>query len=76
MPNPRIRIRIECDVTLGVVDIWPDDDAPETVTEDEVRKQIERTTMGSYASDLMRDWNLDGAAEVSVFVEREPEVRR
>ena len=55
------------DVTLSVDEIWPDGDAPEDPTLQDVLKQIENT--GHFGSDkhaLLDDWNLEKDLNITI----------
>jgi hypothetical protein len=57
-PRPTFDVEISGVWTLQVREIWPDGDAPENPTVDDVIEVMKRTTHG-YVSNLIRDWNLE-----------------
>lgn len=62
-PKERFTICIDSYFDLAVNEIWPDGDAPENPTAEDVAKAI-RKYVNVY--DFIRSWNLDTALMVSV----------
>lgn len=56
-------IRLEGEVELSVEDVWPDGDAPENPTADDV---LEVLNAGGGVYRVMLDWSMDDAFEWSV----------
>ena len=54
------------EVTLSIEDLWPDGDAPDNPTEEDVEALIESD--GGFPQ-IIDDWSLDDAGEYSVFVD-------
>ena len=55
--------RIEADVDLTLDEIWPDGDAPDNPTVDDVIAIVERTPN---LSRMLNDWNLMDLLELSI----------
>lgn len=55
-PKPTFHFSISADVSLEVEDIWPDGDAPENPTVDDVVKVIEQC---GGKMRVIEDWDLD-----------------
>lgn len=51
----RFQIIFTVDATLDIYDLWPDDDAPENPTAEDVRALIEA---GGGILQVTKDWNL------------------
>lgn len=60
-PGKRFRVSVSAEADLAIAEIWPDGDAPENPTADDVREKIELTCGWG---DLVRDWNLPQDADV------------
>lgn len=60
----RFRISITCEVELDLDDLWPDGDAPDNPTEQDVRRLIDRD---GGPIRILDDWNLwDDGGEIAV----------
>jgi hypothetical protein len=59
----KFRIMIECDVELTVAQLWPDGDAPENPTDDDVLELIEEC---GGVERVLGDWNLDESLTLDV----------
>lgn len=60
MPQTTFTFEFSGAVTLSVDEIWPDGDAPENPTLQDVLKQINETgNFGSSVSILLNDWGLE-----------------
>jgi hypothetical protein len=59
----KFRIMIECDVELTVAQLWPDGDAPESPTDDDVLELIEEC---GGVERVLGDWNLDESLTLDV----------
>lgn len=57
-------ITVEGSYTLTVDEIWPDGDAPENPTREDVAAAMKKSCHSTYQ--LMRDWNLDDGMCVDV----------
>ena len=53
--SEHFRFRIECDVELSNRDIWPDGDAPENPTVEDVVARVKQST---HEQGFVRDWNM------------------
>jgi hypothetical protein len=63
-PKPKIfYVNLTGDYSLTIEDIWPDGDAPENPTAEDVIKAMKETS-GSSVSRLMGDWGFE--VEVTV----------
>ena len=64
IPARKFAFDLHMSVTLSVNEIWPDGDAPENPTAEDVKNLIEEThcSIGSFLS----DWNLDREIEFSI----------
>lgn len=62
-----ISIHVEADIDMDVRDIWPDGDAPEVISADEVKHLMEH--QGSKRR-VLDDWMLIGDLDISVEVSR------
>lgn len=65
----KFTISIQGEHTLDLSEIWPDGDAPENPTSEDVVQAIEDSC--SNVADLISDWNLD--CEVDVYPSEESE---
>lgn len=63
-PTFSVDITIEASASLDTRDVWPDGDWPDAPTTEDVIAVIQRTTLGAH--DLISQWSLDDAIEVSV----------
>lgn len=59
----RFRITITSDNVLTLDELWPDGDAPENPTADDVRARIRQH---GGAREVLRDWNLDDELTLDV----------
>jgi hypothetical protein len=65
----RFVVRFEVEHVLNLDNIWPDGDAPENPTVEDVYRTMRthgKPPMGHAALDILREWNLDKGAEIVV----------
>lgn len=66
----RFHIRYEIDLVLNLDEIWPDGDAPENPTIEDVYKAMGNKDgtppTNTSALDIIHDWNLDDGTQIEV----------
>jgi hypothetical protein len=61
--KPTFHFTYSCEVSLGVDEIWPDGDAPDSPTIADVAKLVD---LCGGADRVLRDWDLDNGLEMTI----------
>lgn len=61
-PKEKFTIQVESFNELCIDEIWPDGDAPENPTAEDVARRIQEDCLN--AGDLLQEWNLDATVSV------------
>jgi len=65
-PDKTFEICYSGGTNIKVREVWPDGDAPENPTAEDVMKRMKESCKGVKA-DLLMDWNLAGDLDISVI---------